>query len=82
MTGTVTTALGSACWCAVGEHRPTVFLQNDVFPPEGKTLTAEEVAQAAWEEIKQWVRDGYLPYLTVKMPDGRAVDVDLEELDG
>lgn len=77
----------------VTDHRPTVTLQIDVFPedtflldnvdenwevdPGGDIYTPRQVAVEAWNDIIQWVRDDYLPVLTVLMPDGTSHEIDL-----
>lgn len=65
-------------------HRPTVRYEVDVFE-EQATATGENVdltdpvsiARAAYAQMT--AADGMLPILTVMMPDGSAVDVDLDE---
>lgn len=75
----------------MSEHRPTVTLQIDIFPEDSFLLDDEdsdlprveytplEVAAEAWERIGGWAAEGYMPVLTVIMPDGTRVDVDLED---
>jgi hypothetical protein len=71
------------------EHRPTVVLQADVFPSgEGLsgdeaalvTYTPEEVAAEAWDNIREWMDNGYLPIVEVFMPDGTQHTVDLDRV--
>lgn len=41
-------------------------------------VTPQELGERAWDEIKRWVADGYLPVIQVTMPDGLVHVVDLE----
>lgn len=64
-------------------HRPSALVEADVFIEESdfeNGWTYEDVAEAAWDDICDWVRNGYLPVLLVKMPDGTEHVVDLDQV--
>ena len=59
-------------------------LQGDVFPEDSLFVddyTPEEVAREFWSNVITWVDMGYLPVVTVLMPDGTSHDIDLEKHD-
>ena len=59
-------------------NRPTALIEVEVDVEE--PLSPEDAAKKAWESVQRWVREGYLPVVTVVMPDGEGHDVDLEAL--
>lgn len=62
----------------MSQHGPTALVHCDVFP-DTIAVTPRQVAEAAWSDIKDWVRNGYQPVLTVVMEDDSLHDVDLSE---
>lgn len=70
---------------SLGRTIPWVTIELDVDPtPAGgdAPTTTEELAQWAWDDVKRWAREGYLPVVEVHYPDGKRVMVDLECVDG
>jgi hypothetical protein len=67
----------------MSEHRPTAYLQCDVFTDrfrEDEEVTPQRVAEAAWSDVQDWVHNGYQPVIEVVMEDGTHHTVDLEPL--
>ena len=63
-----------------------VFIEESILMYEEQSparkigdVTAQEVAREAWSQICSWVREGYLPIITVILPDGSKATVDLED---
>lgn len=57
----------------------SIILDDDSLSAED--VTAEMVAREAWSQVVSWVQEGgYLPSVSIKMPNGFEVEIDLEDV--
>ncbi len=60
-------------------HYPYVTLELDNPDLDPLPEMAREIAESAWEFIRNWTNYGYSPVITVHLSPTESVDIDLEE---